>query len=157
MAQYRFDFFAVHALQQAGRDGNERRVLEGAGGERIRGAVVHGHVGHLDAGALGQLAHGGDQPLLGGIVGLGDDPRAGGPFGHGLAHQQRNEGTGEADDHREHQQLTDIDAARTDAAATDAEQVQYDGQHQHDSKVGGKEQHDAFHGRVISEKVGIGC
>ncbi len=58
VAQHGFDFFLIHALQQARGHGDQRRILEGAGGERIRLAIVDGNLGHADAGALGQAAHG---------------------------------------------------------------------------------------------------
>jgi hypothetical protein len=39
-------------------------------------------------------------------------------------------------------------------AAPDAEQVQDDRQHQHHGEVGGKEQHDAFHGKPPGLEMG---
>jgi hypothetical protein len=48
--EHGFDFVAVHVRQQAGRDRDQRRILEGAGGEGVRLAVVHRHFRHADAG-----------------------------------------------------------------------------------------------------------
>jgi hypothetical protein len=144
VAQHGFDFVTVHALQQAGGHRHQGRILEGAGGERVGLAFVHGHFRHADVGAFGQLAHGVDQPQLGGVGRIVDHPRAGRPLGHWFAHQQRNDRSGEADHQREHQQRADVDAGTGDRPAH-AQHVQHERQHQHHGEVGGEEQDDTFH------------
>ena len=88
MAQHAFDFLARHALQQTGGHRYKCRVLEGAGGEGIGLALVDRHLGHGDAGLVGQAAHGLDDPGLIGILRRSDDAGPGTPLGHGLADQQ---------------------------------------------------------------------
>ena len=58
VADHGLDLFARHALQQAGRHRDQRRVLEGAGGEGVGLALEDADLGHADAGLVGEPAHG---------------------------------------------------------------------------------------------------
>jgi hypothetical protein len=56
-------------LQQAGGDRHQGRVLERAGGKGIRLALIDADFGHADAGLVGKLAHGVDDPSASSWVG----------------------------------------------------------------------------------------
>ena len=144
VAQHSLHFLAVHVGKQARRHRDQRGIFKGARREGIRFAVVDGHFRHGNARALREITDGAEQPCLGGIARLLDDARAGGHFGHRLAHQQGNDGTREAHDEREHEQRPDVDALPADGTSH-AEDVQHDRQHEHDGKVGGEEQQYALH------------
>ena len=74
MGQHGFSFLAGHALQQAGRHGNQRTVLGRTSCEGIRFAIVNRH--SASAGRLARQALDGiDQPHLGRRTGLRDDLR----------------------------------------------------------------------------------
>jgi hypothetical protein len=64
VADHGLDLFARHALQQAGGHRHQRRVLERAGGKGIGVAFKDADFGHADAGLVGKLAHGLDDPGL---------------------------------------------------------------------------------------------
>jgi hypothetical protein len=83
--------------------------------------------------------------VLGGIGRLLDHARAGRPFGHRFADQQRDERTGKADDERHHRQRSEVDALRRNGAAK-TEHVHDQRQHQNDGEIGGKEKNNALHG-----------
>ncbi|CAM4434057.1 hypothetical protein BOPS111487_21195 [Bordetella pseudohinzii] len=146
VAQHGGDFFFAHAFEQAGGHGHQGVVLEGARGEGIGRAVIDGDLGAADAGAVGQLVDGVQQPGFA-LVARGvrvDDLRPGAELGHGLADQQRNNGAREAHDDGEHEQGVDIQALSRDVAIQ-AEDAQSGGQHQHHGQVGDQEQDDTFH------------
>nr|GEU28413.1 hypothetical protein [Tanacetum cinerariifolium] len=152
VAQHGFHFVLVHALEQAGGHGHQRRIFKRAGGKRIRLARVHSHFGHADAGALGQPAHGIDQPRFRGVSRLVDHARAGGPLGHRFADQQRKNRAGKADHQRKRQQAAQFERVAA-ARPAHAQQRQDDGQHQHHGKVGGDKQDDAFHRCLRADRI----
>ena len=144
MGEHRLDFLARHRLQQAAGYGDQRGIFERAGGEGIRFTLVNGHFGHVDAGPIGQLVHGGHQPGGIGVFRAVENLRAGGPFGQGLGHQQRNERAAKTHHQREGEQHAKVQALRRHEAIH-AEQAQGHRQHQHDCQVGHQKQDDAFH------------
>jgi hypothetical protein len=144
VAQHGFHFVAVHVLQQSGGHGHQRRVAERAGGEGIRRSLVDRDVRTADAGAQGELLHGGKQPGFVGVARRVDDMRAGGPPGQRFRDQQRDDRAGETDHQREDQQRAHVDTVRRQVAIH-AEQPQRDRQNQHHREVGGEEEEDALH------------
>ena len=145
MAQHRFDLFARHALQQASGHRHQGRVPKSARGKGIGLAFVNGHLGHGDAGLFRQAAHRVHNPGLVLVLRRGDDLRARAPLGHGLAHQQRDDGAAKAHDEREAQQGRQIQAIGREKTIH-AQQAGHHAQHHHDSQVGQNEEKNAFHG-----------
>ena len=144
MADHGFDFFARHALQQAGGYGHERGVLERAGGKRIGLAFKDADFGHADAGLVGQAANGLHDPGFIGVARVVDDPHARAPLGHGLADQQRDDRAAKTHDEREAQQHGQVQAVGREEAVH-AQQAGDDSQHHDDGEVGEEEQGNAFH------------
>ena len=144
MAQHRLDFFLVHRLQQAGRHGDERRILERAGRECVGLAFVHGDLGHRNAGRLRELADRIQKPCFGIVPRRVDDLRAGRPFRHRLGHQERDDRADKPDDEREYEQRRDVDSVRLHDAI-EPEHAQHDRQHQHDGEIRDEEQDDSLH------------
>ena len=62
MADHRLDLVVCHALQQAGGHGDQRRVLERPRGKCIGVTFKDADFRHADAGLVGQLFHGLDDP-----------------------------------------------------------------------------------------------
>ena len=71
--QHGLDFFVRHVLQQACRHGNQGRVFEGARCKGIGVAFKDTHFRHANAGLVGQLFNGVDQPFFVGVAGLCND------------------------------------------------------------------------------------
>ena len=142
--QHGFDLFARHRLQEPRGHRHEGRIAEGAGGERVRRAIVHRDFRHADAGLVGELAHGRDEPRRIGVLGAVDGLRAGRHLRHHFRDEERDERAAEADDAREDREHRDIEAASGEIAV-DAEDRRGDAEHQHHGEVGGDEQEDAFH------------
>ena len=102
-----------HAVQQAGADRDQRGVAARAGGERVRlRRIEDADLRHADAGGLRLALHGVDEPALGGVGRLRDDPHAHHALGRPLGHRERDERAGEADDGREDQQLAEVEVRR---------------------------------------------
>ncbi len=135
VADHGLDLLAGHALQQAGGDRHEGIVLEGAGGEGVRVALEDADLGHADAGLVGELAHGLDDPGLVGRARAVDHAHAGTPLGDRLADEQRDDRAAEAHDEGEAEQRPQVEAVGRQVAV-DAEQAGDDAQHHHDGKVG---------------------
>ena len=135
VADHGLDFFAGHALQQAGGHGHQRRVLERARGKGIGVAFKDADFGHADARLVGKLAHGLDDPALVGRAGAVDHAHARGPLGHGLADEQRDDGAAKAHDQREAQQRAQVQAVGGEIAVY-TQQAGHHPKHQHDGQVG---------------------
>ena len=110
VSEYRFNFLAGHALQQTGGDCNQRRVAKCACGKGIGLTFIDGHLGHFQTSTLRQGFHSVQQPSFVCILGLIDDLRTRGPFGHGFADEQRNESTSKAHQHGKAQQSAEIES-----------------------------------------------
>jgi hypothetical protein len=133
--------------EQAGADGHERRVTPRAGGERVGlRRIEDADFRHADAGELGLLANGVDQPALGGVRRLGDDLHAHHSLGRPLGHCERDEGAGEAHHRGKHQQRAEVQvhALRVEDAL-EPDQAEDDPQQHDDGQVGGEEQRDSLH------------
>ncbi|MOA02894.1 hypothetical protein D3C78_1223700 [compost metagenome] len=149
------DFLFAHAFQQAGRHGDQRVVLERAGGERIGRAFIDGDFRAADAGAVSQLVHGVEQPCFAlvarriRIQHLG----AGAPLGHRLADQERDDRTRETHHHRKDQQGVEVKTIGRDVAVY-AQDAQRGRQHEHDGQVGDDEQDNAFHVFCVPLRAG---
>jgi hypothetical protein len=151
VADHGLDFLAGHALQQAGGHRHQRRVLERAGGKCVGRAFEDADLGHADAGLVGELAHGLDDPGFVGVARLLDDLHARAPLGHRLADQQRDDGAAKAHDQREAEQRAQVQAVGREVAV-DAQQAGDDAQHHHDGKVGQDEESNTFHGGFLLSK-----
>ncbi len=145
VADHGLDLFLGHALQQAGRHGHQRRVLEGTRGERIGRTFVDGDLGHADAGLLGEALHGLHDPGFVGGLRLVDHARAGAELGHGLAHQQRDDGAAKTDHEREPGQRRHVQAIGGEESVH-PQDAGGDQQHRHHGEVGQDKQQNAFHG-----------
>ena len=145
MAQHGLDLVTRHARQQAGGNGHQRRVFERPRGKGIGLAFVNAHLGHANARTFGQALHRLHDPGFIGRARLGDQLQTRRPFGHLLAHQQRDDGPGKADEQREHHQRPVIHAIGRQIAVQPKNR-RNDAQHQHDGQVGEQKQNDAFHG-----------
>ena len=149
--EHRLDLLLVHRLQEPGRDGDERRIPECAGRERVGLAFVDRDFRHADAGLLREALHGRHEPRLDVVARLRDDVRAGRPLGHRLRHEERDDRAGEADDRGEHEELA---VARAGVARrVEAEHLEDDRQHEDDREVRREEQDDAFHGGPFAKTV----
>ncbi len=153
--QHGLDLIARHALQQAGGHTHQRRVLEGARGKGVRLALVDPHFRHADLGSGGQLAHRLHDPGLVRVARLVDHVQAHAGLGHGLAHQQRDDGAGEADHEGIHQQAGVVDAVGRQVVVH-PQQVGHDAQHRHHGHVGQQEQENAFHGVFLKIRPSAG-
>src|SRR5690606_14232381 len=69
VAQHGSNFFFGHAFEQTGRNGNQRVVFECACSKGVGGSFVDGHFGVTNAGTVGQLVNGVNQPALASISG----------------------------------------------------------------------------------------
>ena len=152
VTQHSFDLIARHAGKQAGRDGHQRRVFESARGKSIGLAFINRDFGHADIGTIGQALHGLHNPGFIGIARLADHGQPHGPFGHALAHQQRDDGTGKTHHQRKHHQRRIVDAISREIAIQ-PENRNHDAQHQHHRQVGCQEKKNAFHGIPFQSKL----
>ena len=108
--EHRLDLLVAHRLQQPRRHGDQRRILERAGGERVGRAVVDRDLGHRHAGLGGQPADRFDEPCLMRVLRLLDHVRAGRPLGHLLRDQQRDDRAREPHDGRKRKQRPHLDS-----------------------------------------------
>ena len=150
VADNRLNLFAGHAAQQAGRHGNQGAVLKGAGSKRVGLALKNAHLGHADAGLVGELAHGVHNPGLIGVLRLLNDFHAGGPLGQGLADQQRNNGAAKSHDQGEAQQHAQIQAVGGQELVH-PQQAGNNAQHHHHQQVGHDKQKNAFHKSLFNK------
>ena len=144
VAEHRFDLLLAHRLQQAGGDGDERRVLERAGREGVRLALVDRDLRHADAGLLRKPAHRLDEPVLGRALRAVDDLRLRRPLGHLLGDEERDDRAGEADDGRKGEQRAQVETLLRHRLV-EAEEPQDDRQDRQHGDVGEQKQHDAHH------------
>ncbi|KAG1243911.1 hypothetical protein G6F65_022112 [Rhizopus arrhizus] len=79
--------------------------------------------------------------------------RAGAPFGHRLADQQRDDRARKAHDDREDQEGVELQAVGGDVAVS-AQDAQRGRQHEHDGQVGDDEQDNAFHVFCVPLRAG---
>ena len=145
MADHGLDFFTRHALQQAGRHRHQGVVLESASRKGIGFAFVDTHFRHANAGLVGELAHGVQNPGFISVARLCDHMHATGPLGHGLGDQQRNDGATKTHDEGKAQQCAQIQAVGGQKTV-DAQQAGRNTQHGHDGNVGQQKKCNTFHG-----------
>ena len=93
-----FHFLFCHAAQQTGGDGNQRIIFESASAKGVGFTFIDANFGHFDAGLVGKTPHGFHDPCLVSVFRLVDDVHIHAGFGHGFAHQQRNDGACKSDD-----------------------------------------------------------
>ena len=135
MADHGLDLVARHALQQTGGHCHQRRVLERTRGKGIGVAFKNADLGHADAGLVGKLAHGLDDPGLIRRARAVDDLHLGAPLGHGLADEQRDDGAAKAHHQRKAQQGAQVQAIGREVPV-DAQQAGHHPQHRNDGQVG---------------------
>ena len=145
VAQYRFHFLAAHRLEQAGRDRNQRVVLECAGGKGVRRALENRHFRHADARLAGEFLHRLYQPVLGAALGAVDHARAGAPLGHPFGDEQRDDRAAEAEHGRKTEQEVEVETFLGEKTVQ-PENMDHHGQDHQDGDVRDKEQGDTFHG-----------
>ncbi len=146
VAQNRFHFFFVHALQQTGGDGYQSVVFIPASGKGVGFASAENtDFRHANTGFFRQFLNRAQQPLLTGVLWLLNDLDAHGFLGHPLGNQQGNDGSHHAEYQTESQQIAQVKSLGTHVAAN-AEYRQGDTGHQNDGQVSGQEQNDAHHG-----------
>ena len=147
MADHGFNLVTRHALQQAGADRHQGRVFKSTRGKGIGIALKDADLGHADASLVGKLAHGLDNPGFIGILRLVDDAHTRGPFGHGLADQQRDDGAPKTHDQGKAQQGAQIEAIGSQKAV-DAQQAGHNTQHRHHQHIGQHKQQNSLHGHL---------
>ena len=131
------DFLFGHAVEQARGNRDQRLVTERARGEGIWLALVNGDFRTTDAGPIGQLVHGLDEPGFARPARCLriNHARAGALFGHEFAHEQGDDRAGEAHHKRKHQQRLDVEALLREKPVH-AKDAQRRAQDQHDGQVG---------------------
>ena len=146
VTQHRFRLLGGHLFQQAGADRDQRRVAVGAGGEGVGfRRIVNSDFRHADAGLLRLAAHGFHQPLFGLGAWLLDDLGTDRHLGDPLRHQQRDQGAAHTEDGGKDQQAGQVEPGLI-KKSIHTQQSGNHAQQQHDTEVGGNEQHDTLHG-----------
>jgi hypothetical protein len=140
VADHGLDLFARHALQQAGGHRDQRGVLERAGGEGVGLALEDADFGHADAGLVGELAHGLDDPGLVGVLGR-RSPHAGAPLGDGLLISSEMMAPPKPMMSAKPEQHAQVQPVGREVAV-DAQQAGDDAQHRHHGEVGQDEQEE---------------
>ena len=137
VAEHRLDLSALHAAQQSGAHRHQRVIAVHAGGKGIhlRG-VEDRHLRHADAGLLGLTAHSFDQPLLGLVLRLLNDPRTHRALRHPLGNSERDKRAAHAQDGGHNQQAAHVHSAGLCQHPVDPEQLEGNAQHKQHGKVG---------------------
>ena len=118
VAENGLDLAAVHALQEAGADGDQRLVAPRAGREGIgRGGLEIADFRHADAGLRGEPANGFDEPRLVLVARFPDHLHAHHALRHPLGNGEGHEGSAEAEHGAENQQRAEVDAIGVRARA----------------------------------------
>ena len=153
--QHRLGLVAAHGGEQPAAHRHQCLVAAHAGGKGVHlGRVVHRHLRHADAGSARLAPYRFQQPALGLVRRLLDDPCAGKAFGGPLGQRQRQEGAAHAEHGGEHQQRREVKPHPLLVEnALDAEQPQGDAQDRDNGQIGGQKQDNAFHDAPLVRPV----